>query len=125
VTGKKPISVTVENQPPTKAGDEPLDLRASSMPIQPNTTYGKLATELILTTNKTLNGARVIVRCKGIINEGSAMVPGGSVQLGGGGRVDDHTFNVGIDSPNWAPGFPLVITLYSDSPVEPCQITPR
>jgi hypothetical protein len=127
VTGKKPISVIVENPSPSaQSGDAPLDVRASSMRVEPNRQYGQYAMEFILTTNKVMNGGRATLVCKGIISNGNATIPGASAIMGGGAKSDDHTFDVSIDAPNWAPGFPLVVTLYYDQPtLEPCKIMLR
>jgi hypothetical protein len=125
VTGKKPIDVVVKNLPESStSADAPLHVQVSTMMVEPNKQYGKAAKEFILTTNKVMNGGRVKLKCTGAFNNGSSMIAGASAIMGGGGKTDAHTFYSGIDSPNWGPGFPLVITLYFDEgQVEPCEIT--
>lgn len=124
VTGKKPISVIVEN-PNTAAmpGELPLDVHVSSMPVEPRKDIGRYATQFILTTNKVMDGGRARFECKGKINNGTAQISGASTIMGGGGKIDDHTFTSGIESPNWSPNRPLVVTLYyDDAPIEPCKV---
>lgn len=124
VTGKKPIPVVVQNQPPAPPTEEPLKIYASQMPVEPNTKYGAFARQYILTTNKVMNGAHAIVTCKGTITDGNATISGAGVVIGGGSKTDDHTFSIGIETPNWSPSSPLVVTLYYDdaSTIGSCKI---
>lgn len=125
VTGKNPVKVEVTNPPaPGSSGEEKLQVRVAEVSVEPRPEYGKGATELILTTNKVMDGAHVSVHCKTKINSGTAVIAGGGVQMGAGGMIDSYTFGVDISSPNWSPTRPLVITLYFDGDSwKGCDIT--
>lgn len=118
VTGKKPVQVEVANYKSMASGDnqeQKLDVRVSSLPITSDPQLGKHGLQFILTTNKTMNGGRVRVTCANTIRQATAEISGAGFELtGGGGLLDANTYESGIGSPNWAPGFPLVITIYYD-----------
>jgi hypothetical protein len=125
VTGKKPVSVIVENPPPaTPPGEAPLDVHVSELPATPRLELGKTAMQYILTTNRMMNGGRAIFTCKGVIKSGIAQIAGaGATMYAGSGKIDDHTYTSGISSPNWSPDFPLIVTLYyDDAVIDPCTI---
>jgi hypothetical protein len=126
VTGKEPIRVEIANPSVLRTGEPQLSIHASAMPVGPNPQYGKNARQIILTTNKVMNGGRVRITCKNKINQGSATISGaGVIMRGGGGMIDEKTYVSGIGSPNWSPDFPLVVTLYFDEDdLGPCTITP-
>jgi len=124
VTGKSPIRVEVTNPGELSAGETKLDIKVSSIQGVPNPKYGKNAIQLIMTTNKIMQGARVAIECKNKISQGSETLAGVSGTMGGGSLVDDHTYQTGIESPNWTPERPLVVTLYSDGYVLPCSVKP-
>lgn len=128
VTGKKPVAVVVTNPAAAGLGGElPLAIQVATLPATPNPQYGKNARQFIPTTNKVMNGGRVVVTCSaGKINQGSAQIAGvGGMMSSGGGIQDDHTYVSGISLPNWAPNFPLLITLYFDSDsLGMCQFKP-
>lgn len=117
-TSLKSAPPRVVNRPVVQAPE----FRASSLPVEFGSPYGKRLVRYILTTNIVMNGARVLMRCKGKIKGGNAQLAGVSNQSGGSNVVDDHTFRSDIESPNWAPGFPLVITIYYDEDaLAPCS----
>jgi hypothetical protein len=114
VTGKKPVRVEISN-PNSLRGEAPPDIHVSSMPGTQDPKFGKNALQFILTTNKVMNGARVQVSCKNKINNGSVSILGTNYAAGIISRMlDDNTYVGEIGSPNWAPGFPVLITLYFD-----------
>jgi hypothetical protein len=127
VTGKNPIRVEVTN--PTLAastGEPALSLHASSMSTTPETKYGQHATQIILTTNKRMNGAHLTIICKDKLNRGDAWISGTTYMMGGGQLVDEHTFQVDVGSPDWSPEFPLVVRFHHDVDfLGNCTITPR
>jgi hypothetical protein len=117
VTGKNPIPVTIDPKSfPTAAGEQPLDINVSSRSDVPDPQYGKRAMQFFLTTNKMMNGGRVRVSCKGVINNFRQEIMGaGATGTGGrGGKIDDHTIESNINFPNWTPSFPLLITVFYD-----------
>jgi hypothetical protein len=118
VTGKSPIKVEITNggNGADGSGQPPLQILASELPVEPNPEYGKAAREIILTTNRVMDGAHASVHCLSKINNGMADIAGASAQSGGSGMAGDNTFNVDIDSPNWSPARPLVVTIYYDGP---------
>lgn len=114
VTGKNPIRVEVTN-PSTAGGGEPtLNIHASSMVTAPQIQYGQHATQIILTTNIRMHGAHVTFLCKDKLNRGEALISGSNYVEGGGRLDDEHTFQVDIGAPDWAPDFPLVVTFFHD-----------
>src|SRR4051812_7091623 len=120
VTGKKPVQVQVSN-PQSLVANTAAEIHVSAMPVNPDPALGKIATEFILTTNRLMNGGRVRVECANPINSGSAQISGiGYVAQSGGGLMDAHTWESGIASPNWAPNYPLVITLHSNGDLGKC-----
>jgi hypothetical protein len=130
VSGKKPLAVVVTNPaPPSSSGEPPLEVHVSRIPAMPNLQLGKNALQFILTTNRVMNGGHVQVHCdKGKINQAEQKIAGaGSVMSGGaGGLVDPNTFISNIESPNWAPDFPLLITLYfDDDDLGTCRFNPQ
>jgi hypothetical protein len=116
VTGNKPVKVVVTNPPPASASTEIPQVRVASVPAPLNTSYGKKAIQFILTTNKTMNGGHVRMTCTNPFNNVSETISGAGVTMGGGrgGKIDDRTYESTINSPNWAPGFPLILTVYYD-----------
>ncbi len=125
VTGKSPIKVELTGGP-SLSGQTPLEIRASELPVEPNPQYGKAAREIILTTNRVMNGAHASIHCLSKINNGTAQIAGTTTQMGGGGMGQNNTFEVDIDAPNWAPSHPLVVTIFFDGPDwKGCTITPR
>jgi hypothetical protein len=96
------------------------------MGATPNPQFGKNAKQLILTTNKVINGGRVVVTCKNKINNGFAFISGANMLLGGsGGMQDENTYVSGISSPNWSPDFPLIVTLfYDEDDLGACKVRP-
>lgn len=126
VTGKKPITVNVANPEALVKGEPGPEFHATEVPVDPDPKYGKHATRILLTTNKTMNGAQVAIHCAHKINHGFAGMPGAGVMLVAGQEVvNGQTFVVRITSPNWSPTFPMLITLYyDDDSVGPCEISP-
>jgi hypothetical protein len=124
VTGRKPVRVEIANPGNLPSGEARLDVHVSAIEGTPRPEFGKLARQLILTTNKLMNGARAIVKCQNKFNRGMAQVAGSGVQIGNGWMVDEKTYQSGISLPNWAPDFPLIITLYSDGDPGDCTIRP-
>lgn len=124
VTGKNPVKVEVTN--PFPPGEPQTEFRATVNPIEPNLKFGTRAEQIFITTNRVMNGARVSITCKGKINSGNATLAGSSVTMGGGRKLDDHTFITGIEMPNWSPTYPLIVTFYFDGNegIDPCTITP-
>ena len=123
VTGKKPVSVVIKGAAQTSSPE----FHISEVEGQPRPEFGKHATEFILTTTKVMNGGRVLLTCDGKINKGAASIAsGGMTMVSGMGMVDDHTFASGISLPNWAPEFPLLITVYYDEEkLGACKATPQ
>jgi len=122
VTGKLPIRVELANPGVLPSGEAPPKIVVSAMPADARPQIGKHARQLILTTNKVMNGAYVSIICEHKINQGMVWVSGTGGMTGRWGMVGDKKFDVGITSPNWAPDFPLVVTLYFDDEIEPCTI---
>lgn len=114
VTDKNPIKVEITNQNALPAGQAPLDIHASQLAGNPIPEYGKNARQIILTTNRVMDGARVRITCKNRINQCNATLPDAGAILGGGRAIDEHTCLSSIDSPNWSPDRPLVVTLFFD-----------
>jgi hypothetical protein len=114
VTGKKPISVLVRNSTSGLGSEQPeVHIARLAAPIRPE--LGKNGIQYILTTNKVMNGGKVLVTCtKGKINRGVAGIVGAGVQMGGGEVQDEHSFYADIQSPNWSPDSPMLINLYFD-----------
>ena len=137
VTGQKPLEVVVKNPPqptptptptpqPQQSAEQPLDIHVASLPAPSDPKRGKNAVQFVLTTNKTMNGGNVRIHCTNTFKSVSANISGASVLLaGGGGQVDDHTYESGISSPNWSPRMPLVLTVYfDDADLGRCDFTP-
>jgi hypothetical protein len=125
VTGKQPIQVELANPGSLPVGESPLDIHASEMQATPNPQFGKHARQIIVTTNKVMNGGKALVTCKNKINRGEVWISGSDMRMGGGGMQDENTFLSGITVPNWSPSSPLVITLYFDEDdLGACKVTP-
>jgi hypothetical protein len=125
LSSSEPLKVEVTNQSQGQGtvGSSPT-VRISRIYVTPDK-RGKTATQFILTTDRVMNGGKALFQCAGKINSGSAEISGAGVMIGGGAMVDDHTFKAWIESPNWAPSSPLVVTLYYDEDdIGTCQITP-
>lgn len=129
VSGKSALHVLVDNPSspaPSGAAASAPEIHAASAAAPPNPQYGKHATRFILTTNRVMNGGRATIGCDGKINTGTAIIVGAGATMGGGGMINDHTFNASIDAPNWSPDFPLEIELFHDEDsLGNCRITPR
>lgn len=124
VTGKNPIKVEIANPGSFPNGEVSPDIHVSSMSIPSDPRYGTVGRQIIMTTNKTMDGARVDVVCKNKVNQGTAEVSGASVTTGGAQMVDDRTFQVRIETPNWSADRPLVVKLYSDQDAGTCIVRP-
>jgi hypothetical protein len=119
VTGNKPVKVEIQKDDrhaPAPAGEVPLDVKIASVPAPLNPAYGKNAIQFILTTNKVMDGGHVRIHCQNAFNQIGAMISGAGAMMGGGrgGKIDDDTYDTSINSPNWSPSSPLVITVYFD-----------
>lgn len=128
VSGKSPIKVEVTNQSPVASGssDEPLRLHAAAMPVAPESRYGAHATQMILTTNKRMNGAHLTIVCKSPLKQASATLLGSGYVIGGAQLADEHTVTVDIGNPDWSPDLPLVVTVHHDvEQIGACAVTPR
>jgi hypothetical protein len=126
VSGKKPIQVEVTN-PGGQSLESKAEFHVATLPATPNPTYGKHARQMILTTNRVMNGGHVTITCKGKIRQATETIANaGAIMSGGvGGLLDEHTYQTAINSPNWSPNFPLVVTLYFDEDdLGICTITP-
>jgi hypothetical protein len=122
VTGKKPVKVEITNgSPPGNPTGQPA-VRVSRVFVTPRPEYGKLAIEFILTTDRVMNGGKASFHCKNKINNGTAQIAGASTQMGAGGLDDQNTFKAWIETPNWTPAYPLVVTLYADEDIGKCVI---
>jgi hypothetical protein len=122
VTGKQPIKVEVTNQ---AGGAASPTIRVSRMPVTTRPEFGKMALQFILTTDRVMNGGKALVQCENKINRGTSHISGAGMESGGADLMDDHTFRSWIESPNWAPSSPLVLTLYFDeADLGKCTITP-
>lgn len=122
VKGEKPTEVA-KTSPTAETAPEFHWARTTAPPVPQ---YGTNAEEFLLMTTKVMNGGHARITCNKKINQGTAALVGVSVLLeGSGGMLDEHTFQSGIDSPNWSPDHPLMITIYYDgAPLGPCQFTP-
>jgi hypothetical protein len=121
VAGKGAIPVVVQNPP--QPSDTAPEISGSSLHAAGVAGLGDNATQFIFTTNKVMNGGRLTIVCQGKINRGRSQISVTTMTMGGGQVVDDHTFRSDIESPNWEPGYPLVVTLYYDEPdVNPCKV---
>lgn len=78
---------------------------------------------MILTTPVVMNGARVQIKCNGKVNTVSAWLSGTSFAIGRAELIDGHTIRVQIDTPNWSPSNPLVVTIYGDEDLGHCGIS--
>lgn len=115
VSGKNPLRVEVTN-PQGVSGEPSLSVHTSEMRITPDPSLGHNASQVILTTNKRMNGARMTVVCKDKILRGSfARLAGASTTSGSSALTDDHTMLVDISSPDWSPEYPLIVTLYYEA----------
>jgi hypothetical protein len=125
VSGNKPIPVQIMNLAGVPLGSQP-DIHVSRIPATPNPKYGKNAVQFIVSTDRVMNGGKARIACNNKINQGIAMLGNtGTIMTGQGGLLDEHTYQSPIDSPNWAPNAPLVITLYFDEDdLGTCSITP-
>jgi hypothetical protein len=103
ITGKEPVKVEISN-PGMVSGGGPQgasmpQIHVSSLPTTPTPQFGKFARQVILTTDRRMDGGRVRVICKGVIKRGDAFLSGTSGVMGGGALVDDHTYDSGAENP--------------------------
>jgi hypothetical protein len=124
-TGKGAIPVTIA-EGPKPMGEAPPELHVARTTVPARPEYGKYAEQFILTTNKVMNGGRVEIACRGKLTHGDATLAGAGAQMtNGDGLVDEHTFQSGINSPNWSPPYPLVVTLYANEDIGACNVRPQ
>lgn len=127
-TGISQLARTLEGiakQPPPAAAEMPLNVSISQTWIEPRKELGARAVQFILTTNKVMNGAHVLMHCENKINKAAGEIASASVIMGGTETRDEHTAVVSIESPNWSPIMPLVIRVYFDEPdLGKCTFTP-
>src|SRR5260370_1269445 len=78
----------------------------------------------ILRTYRIVQGGNALLHCENNINQGRAQISRASGTMGGGGMVDQNPYKSLIETPNWAPASPLVVTLFFDeSDLGKCNIT--
>src|SRR5262249_47919630 len=125
VTGKNPIRVQLTNPQGTPPGETSPEIHGAVARVEPDLSKGQYASQIILTTNKVMNGAKVRVKCPNKLNSATVWVAGSSQMFGGGVLEDDHTYMVNVSNPNWAPDYPIVIKVYHDTPgLGSCNIEP-
>jgi hypothetical protein len=125
VTGKNPISVKIDGGTLTSKLPEP-NVTITQIQGEARPEFGKKSIKIILSTDQVQDGARMELKCSGIVNKVSCTLLGAGVIMGsnGGGVFDGgHRFNCLIDSPNWSPSHPLVMDIWFDDSVGNCVFT--
>jgi hypothetical protein len=101
--------------------EKPL-IQASRIEPPPKPEWGRFGSRFFMTSDRMIS-AKAQISCKGKIKHGTAQILGAAITANNSGLVDEHTFDAIISVPNWGPGAPLIVDLYSDEELGACNIT--